>query len=144
MRRIISNVTLILTVFAEHRRMCWPDPDLGAVNAPLADIYCVVKATGVPNALSARCTLPTNLNLYAWKSRLTGIDDQLFDLIRYGFPIGPVSNPVHVPNHPIATAFPRQVNEFMKKELALGGMLGPFVHPQFVQWTHVSPLMTRP
>ena len=47
------DIDLRPTVFAEHRRTCWPDPDLGAAKASLADIYRVVKATGVPNAMSA-------------------------------------------------------------------------------------------
>ena len=141
------DVDLSPPIFAQYRREHWPDPDLGSKHSDLASIYSNVRSTGVPNALSARHILPTNLNLPAWEKYLLGVDDKLLDFVKYGFPmgyVGPISDTTYVPNHPSANEFPTQLDDFIRKELDLGGLVGPLVAPPFVQWAHVSPLMSRP
>ena len=145
--RLQCDVDLTPHVFAEHRRDSWPDPDFGSANACLAEIYNSVKATGIPNAMGARRLIPSSLNIHAWEKYLVQTDQPLLDLIKFGFPmgyVGPVSDTTHVPNHPSATQFPEQVSAFVSKEISLGGIMGPLASPPFTQWSHVSPLMTRP
>ena len=111
-------------------------------------IYDVVRASGLPNALSARVPLPSKLNVRAWEFYLNQLEDKqnVLDFIIYGFPMGyagPVSDTVGVDNHPSATKFPVHVSEFIDKEKGLDGVIGPYDHPPFAPWCHVSPLMTR-
>ena len=41
-------------------------------------------------------------------------------------------------------AYMSEVDKFIQKECALGGMLGPFQTRPFIPWTQISPLMSRP
>ena len=60
--------------------------------------------------------------------------------------MGPVSDTKGVQNHASAIDYPEQVQAFLKKEAALGGVVGPFSTPPppFHPWCHTSPLMSRP
>ena len=51
---------------------------------------------------------------------------------------------MNIANHPSTNAFPQQVDVFIPKKIALGGLVGPFDSPLFDKWAYVSPLMTRP
>ena len=135
-------------MFAEQRRTAWPDPDMGAANCDLADIYLEVKNTGLLNvSIMAKRILPTRLNIWAWEAIIAPHDQQLVEFVKYGFPmgyVGPVSDTSHIPNHQSAHQFPQQVGRFIEKELNFGGLVGPLAAPPFMQWSHVSPLMSRP
>ena len=110
-------------------------------------VYEAVKATGMPNLMGAMIPLSSVLNIPEWEARLLGVDDQLLDMIKYGFPmgyIGPISPTQYIDNHPSAIQFSQHVNDFIQKEIELGGVVGPMDKQPFRQWCHVSPLMTRP
>ena len=92
--------------------------------------------------------VPSQLNLPMWKSILTDSPDdtEIMDMLTYGFPLGylgPVSDSIQFSNHYSARKFPVQVNEFINKELASMVLYGPYTDPPFIEWTHISPLMTR-
>lgn len=136
-------------VFKSHRISHWPKIDEGAFPPHLDAIYTQVKETGLPNFLEARIPLPTHLNIEQWEAILTdSIDDQqLLDFLLFGFPagyLGPPSDSTDTPNHPSATEFPVQISEFVCKEQEYGTLIGPHPKPPFVEWTHVSPVMSRP
>ena len=144
-----ANIDLRPIAFAEHRRKEWPRAAGGTLSTGLIRIYDTVRATGLPNAMGARQEVPTALNLPAWEVCLSDIGGRplLYDFLRFGFPlgyVGPVSDSQWVDNHPSATDYPRQVQEFIDKESELGGLFGPFNSPPFTPWCHVSPLMSRP
>ena len=139
--------------FADHRKRTWPFPaaSLSVTRGvdKFAAIYDVVRATGLPNCLSARTPLPIGLNLQAWQSYMDLDTDEaeLLDYITYGFPLGymgPISPTAGVPNHDTADQFPAHVDQFVDVELGEGALLGPFPSPPFIPWAHVSPIMTRP
>ena len=71
----------------------------------------------------------------------------VLDGITYGFSLQyegpPIPSPAHVKNHQSATMYPVQVADYIKTELMAGAMMGPSTQPPF-EWTHISPLMTRP
>ena len=145
--RIRPEIDLTPQAFASHRKTEWPDADFGDRHNDLSCIYESVRATGVPNIMGARTLVPSALNIPAWEAHLLGVDDQLLDMIKYGFPmgyIGPVSPTQDIDNHPSAKQFSHHVRDFIQKEIDLGGVVGPFNSPPFSQWSHVSPLMTRP
>ena len=135
---------------AETRRMEWPSPAaLGHKYPTLACLYTAVHKSGLPNAMESRVELPTNLNVEQWLNIATGHPDDniVLDGIRYGFHSqywGP-PRPTHQPgyNHVSAQAYPRQVNEYVAKEISEGALIGPFHDPPF-EWVHYSPLMTFP
>ena len=100
--------------FASHRQRAWPYPaaalSVGSCTNYTA-IYDVVRATGVPNCMSARVPLPSTLNVAAWQMYIDQDSDEvdLIDYIRFGFPIGymgPVSATDGTPNHSTAEQFP--------------------------------------
>ena len=106
--RTIPLVDLTPQSFAEHRRAEWPLSDFGAAHEKFTNIYEAVRATGLPNIMSARIPVYNALNTVAWDKYLSGVDDQLLDMIRFGFPmgyIGPASPIDDINNHPSATQF---------------------------------------
>ena len=113
---------------------------------PLLNIYTAVRKTCLPNYLSARIPIPSNINCDAWDHLLQGYHDaEIADFLRYGWPGGytaPVPPSTSSTNHPSAVKFPDDVSRFLSKEVSLGAMLGPFPAPPFSSWSQVSPLMT--
>ena len=110
-------------------------------------IYDAVRASGVPNFLSARLSLPHGLNIPTWRWYLQDyVDVSLVDFLEYGFPAGfdaqfPLSSTYT--NHSSALSFPDHVQFYLDTECKEGAMLGPFTSPPFWPWLHISPLMTR-
>ena len=145
--KLVCQVDITPAAFQKHRMDAWPQSDFGEAHLPLASIYEAVRKTGLPNALHSKIQLPTNLNIPSWEKYLENVDDNLLSYIKYGFPmgyLGPQTDTVGIQNHPSARDFAPQVDKFIAKELALGGIIGPFNYPPFQEWAHVSPLMTRP
>ena len=133
---------------ADHRKAEWPHMLAHPLTTDFVPIYQAVRASGLPNAMSARIPVPSNLNIPAWEFHLGRLGDRghILDFIKFGFPTGyagPVSDTKNVPNHPSATEYPSHIGEFITKEVDLGGMIGPFDEPPFTPWCHVSPLMSR-
>ena len=51
-------------------------------------IYNSVLSTGLPNYLSARCSIPSGLNIPAWKLYLSAYhDDGIVDFLQFGWPV---------------------------------------------------------
>ena len=145
---MISNINL--NDFAPHSQETWPTPtSTDGLPPNMIHIYNSVRSTGVPNCLASRLAIPSNLNLEAWAKYAmnTQGDRQLIDFARYGFPLGylgPPSDTTHTNNHPSATNVSTHVDRFVAEELAEGAFQGPFKSAPFVEWSHVSPIMTRP
>lgn len=134
--------------FMHHRKEHWPDIDVAGMGEDLASIYSKVKATGLPNALAAQVPLPSNLNIEMWEKELSLPDEdcQLLGLIKHGFPLGyagPISRSSGVDNHKIANDFKKHIDAFMNTEVGLGQVIGPMPDVPFIQWAHISPLMSR-
>lgn len=109
---------------AEHRGAKWPSP--AALPAELANIYSKVKASGLPNGLGARMQVPSKLNTSEWEKVFNQNPkyDEMLDFIKYGFPmgyLGPISHYDKSYNHTSADNFPRQIEDFISKEIDLGG-----------------------
>lgn len=145
---IDNSIDISPAVFAENRRSNWPAINVAGMGPELSRIYDVTKATGLPNALSAKVPLPSGLNLNNWDKYLDASPDEreLFSFIKYGFPLGymgPTSDTKRISNHKSAQDFPKQIDRFVDKELRMGGVIGPMEAPPFMEWCHVSPLMSR-
>lgn len=134
--------------FADNRRTTWPMVNEEEMGSRLANIYNLTRATGVPNAIGARQDLPSDLNIAKWEEYLDDSKDEreLLSFIRYGFPLGymgPPSDTKGISNHKSASDFQAQIDDFISKELDMGGTIGPLKSPPFQEWCHVSPLMSR-
>jgi hypothetical protein len=112
-------------------------------------IYQTIKDTGKPNYQVAKIPLKSGLNIKKWRQYLQPfpIYKDLLNYLTYGFPVNYVSD--HPPttekrNHSSADLFPNHIDSHIDTELRHSALLGPFSHPPFQQWSHSSPLMTRP
>jgi hypothetical protein len=73
-------------------------------------------------------------------------DKQLFELLRFGFPLDMTKNfnPVKdTVNHTSAVKFPEEVKKLIMTELQQGALSGPINGDEFAN-IHISPLMSRP
>lgn len=69
------------------------------------------------------------------------------EFLRYGWPVGfegPLPQVSECVNHQGARDFPRDVGEFLKKELEMGAVIGPFKSSPFPGQDRISPLNTVP
>ena len=105
----------------------------------------LIKASRLPNFLGLRIPVDTNLNVPAWRKYLCNyFDQQLVDLIEYGFPLDfdrtrkLVST---LQNHASAKNYPSHVDKYIQEELSHNAILGPLDRKPFD--VHISPLMTR-
>lgn len=84
----------------------------------------------------------------AWRAIATGCNDEawLIDCIQFGFPMQYRGPPLHntvVSNHPSAVNHDSHVSKYIRSEISMGALIGPFDHPPFKDWCNVAPLMTR-
>ena len=144
-----SNALLIGPIqYSSYIRDKWPHPTgvANRLNPVHMDIYQKVRSTNVPNYLSARIPVQSQINCDAWDLFLTDYhDNDICHFLRFGWPSNYTApNPPNptLKNHPSALAYASEVDRFIDKELSKGALLGPFAAPPFAPWTQVSPLMT--
>lgn len=130
-------------------RSQWPSVSQEADNNPAFVPYKICREAATHNMLGPRLVIKTENRLDAWFAASTGhMDDPwILDGICYGFPLqfrGPPIVCEFQGNHPSATRFPEHVSQYIKQEIELCGIVGPFTGPPFVPWCHVAPLMSRP
>ena len=105
----------------------------------------LIRETKVPNFLNCRIPVKTQLNPDKWRSYLTQYwDQQLPDLIQYGFPLDFNRNCNLVStyvNHTSAIEHEQHIDQYIAEELKYGALYGPFDDTPIP--VHVSPLMTR-
>ena len=136
--------------YAPIKDSFWPELDpIQWVQFPAyAKLYSAVRRSTLPNHLQARLTVPTDLHLDRWDALLKDYHDhELLEFLRYGWPVGFTASappPFNNKNHDTATNYSSHVQAYIKKELKLGGLLGPFTAPPFKPWTNTAPLMTTP
>ena len=120
--------------------MCCPSDYLHVVSQ--------VLDSGCPNYKGRHVPLASSLNLDFLRSEKHDYyDKRLLDYLTFGFPLG-LANNVTIENnadtnHSSALQNPEAVGDYIRMELALGVLLGPFDHPPHPYFTW-SPLMTRP
>ena len=104
-----------------------------------------VRQSGVPNFMSCRIPVQTQLKVQAWKKYLDSYwDRQLIDLIQFGFPLDfNRSIEIHSTevNHTSALTYPEHVSQHISEEIQYGAIWGPFKQLPFP--CHVSPFLTR-
>ena len=105
-----------------------------------------IRESGIPNFLGMKIPVKTNLNIVNWKKHLGDyFDQQLLDLIQFGFPLDFDRNTKlcsTYKNHASACEFASHVDRYIQEELDHGAIMGPFKAPPIS--LHNSPFMTRP
>ena len=105
----------------------------------------MIRQSGVPNFLGLGIPVNTQFKVKAWRHHLKDYwDQQLMDLIQYGFPLDFDRNCVlgeTVENHASANEYASHVTKYIQEELQFMAMIGPFDEKPCT--LHISPFMTR-
>ena len=103
--------------------------------------HFMIKESGLPNFLKCRIPVTSKLNIDRWRFHW---DQQLPDLLEYGFPIDFDRNSPLLStfvNHNSALQNAVHVSNYLTGELQHRAIMGPFMKPPFP--IQISPLMTR-
>lgn len=111
------------------------------------DLHDKVINSGHHNFEVCKVPLNTRLNIPFFRFMLSDYEDKtICEYLEYGFPIGFTGtvklNRKPVKNHKGAREFPREVEEYLKKEKNYDAILGPFETIPFVSNFCISPLNT--
>ena len=113
----------------------------------LVSLYEQVVQHKLPNYLGARTPVTDNFDQQVWDDLLQGhADRQVTQFMLFGWPtsfMGSTIPTLDLDNHTSSLVHPQAVHKFITKEVALGGLIGPFSQPLF-SWTCRNPLMARP
>lgn len=94
-----------------------------------------ITSRALPNFVGAKVPVESGLIIHKWKKYLKNYHDKsLCEFLQYGWPLGYISNqpPQTVDNnHPSAVAHMSHVEDFIRTELELAALLGPFNLPRF-------------
>ena len=108
----------------------------------------IIASTGCPNYAQARIPLVSGLNIEEWEKELRDYPDKmLIEYLKFGFPLS-LSDPdslhnVNITNHHSALQYPAAVDGYLRKETALGAIVGPVSNIDSNVY-HCSPLLSRP
>ena len=107
--------------------------------------FDIVKRMGLPNYRGACIEVNTSLNLDVWHYILK--DPQLFDYLRFGFPLSinydMFSHNSEIANHASATNFPQDVDIYIRTELQHNALAGPLKTMPFKPF-HCFSLLSHP
>ena len=137
----ISYKHIVINFWPKLVKSEWP-------NLTYANIYEIVRSTGLPNYLKARIPLPSGLKIQNWKKLLTCYhDNTILEFLEYGWPVDYTSNHKPIPtykNHLEKEDYSKHINNFIDIELKHNALLGPFNNDPFSPWCQYSPIMTSP
>ena len=133
-----------------YRKHFWPAWNIDSEEyQDLQIAYQSVRDSGIPNSVGERVLLDTQLNIPAWEKHLKEEKyADILDGIKYGFnsgflgPITTMDMSEFTDNHLSANQYPSQVDEFIRSEIEMGSLKGPFDKPPF-EFSHISPLMSK-
>ena len=109
-------------------------------------LYDITRKEITFNFMFSQIQVKSQLNPDLWEKILEGYwDKQLLYLIRYEFPLDFDKNSKlgkSTQNHKSALMFPGDIDQYLKEEIKLGTIFGPFSEPPVTDF-HTSPFMTR-
>ena len=106
-----------------------------------------VRSWGVPNMYGARVPLKTPWNLTLMEQLAESTSDrEVVQFMRYGWSLNHDGRQVSVSwfNHASAIRYPVVMEDYLRKEQALGCLLGLFLSLPWEEHVAVSPMSTRP
>jgi hypothetical protein len=116
------------------------------------NLHQMVSQSGTHNFLGCRIPVYSKLNIAFFRHILVSYHDRLLcDFLEFGFPIGfdydvgvNLSVCTKVRNHGGATGFPKDIEKFLKTEVELQAVLGPFLANPLFTSIKLSPLNSVP
>ena len=115
------------------------------------DMHRLVKASGKYNFECKKIPVNSKFNTNFMRRMLHGYNDlQVCELLKYGFPIGFVSDTKKinknskVKNHKGAVEFPKEIEKYLMKEASFRAIMGPFKNNPFTENIILSPLNSVP
>lgn len=122
----------------------WKENDF----AEFVSLHNAVKASGLYNFQSCRIPLKSKLIIPFWRDMLKDYCDlHVCDYLEFGWPVGHLGTPVESScgrNHKGATDYPKDIRNYLKKEIAYGAVMGPFKSNPFQSSIALSPLNSVP
>ena len=101
----------------------------------------MIRNSGLPNFLQCRIPVTSKLNVDSWRFHLADYwDQQLLDLLEYGFPIDfDRSYPLMstLVNHTSALQNDTHVSNYFQEELQHKAIMGPLWNPHFLFTFHL-------
>ena len=120
--------------------VCFADTNVQA----FVQLHHTVVATGQPNFLCARIPVPSKFNIALWRELLQSYEDIIVcDFLEFGWPLGYVLDtlpPCSLRNHRGALDYPVAITQYLRQEVLLGRVAGPFTDVPFSDGFAVSPL----
>ena len=105
-----------------------------------------VRLSGRPNFQQCKIPVYSNINISYFEEQLSNYQDkEVVSLLRYGCPISFSGRDIvrrSCRNHKGAVEFGAQVDEYLKREISEGAVLGPFSSSPFETEVVLSPLNT--
>ena len=108
----------------------------------LLNIADIIRHTGQPNYKCARIPIKSSLQVEAWEKCFEDYSDKkVLQYIKFGFPLSLFNpnelNNTDIANHFSAHQYPRQVQQYIDKEISLGAMLGPasYINHEQFHWS---------
>lgn len=107
-----------------------------------------VIESGTYNRVGLRIPVNNKWNLDLMESLLQGYEDiEVVEWLRFGWPVDrPYDQPdpiLNVTNHRSAIEHPEIIDEYIKKEIELGAMFGPFLTIPWSSRVGINSLQTR-
>ena len=97
--------------------------------------HTLIRQSGVPNFWGMRIPVQTNLHVSNWRKHLAGyFDQQLPDLIQYGFPLDFDRNTQlrsTFQNHASAVEYSSHVMQYIQEKFEHGAIMGPLMSPPY-------------
>ena len=119
-----------------------------AIQDDIIEIHKLVRASGVYNFEGVKIPLVNSgIDYVRFEECLSGYSDEnLCKFIKFGWPIGHFgeTNCKAKKNHKGALEFPDEVNKYLKSELSLGRIAGPFSVSPYDSAIAISPLNSLP
>jgi len=110
----------------------------------LIEVNNIINKTNKPNSEEAKIKINSKLNYSKFQYRLRNYEDsEICKYIRYGWPIGHNRSSTScnaLKNHGGARNYPEHIDKYIKSELLLGRIIGPFHENPYRRKIAISPL----
>ena len=111
----------------------------------IVEAHRKIRNSGIPNFMGMRIPVQIQLKITAWRKYLHHYwDNQLLDLIEFGFPLDfdrNVQLTATEVNHHSTLQYHDHVSRYIQDEIEHKAIVGPFQQPPFP--CHISPFLTR-
>ena len=121
---------------------------LDYIREKVCNMHRAVRQSGVHNFQKCRLPVSTQVNTQFLEHELVNYHDfKVVEFLKFGFPInyeGPELGETRTTNHKGAVDFPDEIGEYIKKEISMGAIIGPFTSNPLISGLKFNPLNSCP